>query len=100
MVAFREGSNVLYRLRDNAVSKTMDMRLQMLISQRSEYYSILDRSGHVVSDAKLIFESKEAAIITCLLRKPNQNTGGNLTIIELSGVNSIHIQILNSNFKT
>lgn len=100
LMAFREGSNLLCRMRDRAISKMLDLRLQALISPRSESFTTMDRSGHVVFDAKLIYSSKEAAIIVCMLRKDGQNTGGNVAVIELSSANSVHIQCLNGNNRT
>lgn len=100
LMSFREGSNLLCRMRDNVITKLIDLRLQALISPRSESYAIMDRSGYVIVDARLIFSSKEAAIITCLIRRGGQNTGGNVAIIEISGTNSVHIQCLNGNNRT
>ena len=100
MLSFREGSNLLCRMGDNAISKLIDLRLQALISPRSESYAVMDRSGHVIVDARLIFSSKEAAIITCMIRRAGQNAGGNVAIIEISGANSIQIQCLNGNNRT
>lgn len=78
------------------------MKLQALVSPRSDYSNTLERVGHVITNVKELYISKEASIFACLLKKPRlgPNAPGNFAIIEISGTNNMNIQFTNGNFKT
>ena len=100
-LALKDGSNILFKVYNNKVSKSLNLKFVRIFNTTNTNYSFLETIGNTMFNVREIHCSNEVTVLACLVRRENSSqSGGNFAIFEIHGEKNIIISIQNESFKT